>query len=183
MKASTPFSVILSLSLLSPLANAADLGSLAGETLRQVGASQIAPATQAAQAATAQSGDLLGNLMALGLNQNQAQGGMGALLQLAKGNLSGNEFTSLTSAIPGADAMLGAVPKLDSGSGMSGLLSKAGGLGNSLQGSAMVYDAFAKLGISKELAMPMVDVAKNYLQASGGEGTVGLLTKGLGGLL
>lgn len=176
MKQITTLTLVASLSLLSPLTSAADLGALASDALKQVSGTQTAEANQ--------SGDLLGNLMALGLNQGQAEGGMGALLKLAQGNLSGNEFSSLSSAIPGADKMLNAVPELDSGSGMSGLLSGVGGnLGSSLQGGAMVYDAFEKLGISRELAAPMVDVAKNYLQANAGEDTVGLLMKGLGSLL
>jgi hypothetical protein len=78
---------------------------------------------------------------------------------------------------------MAAVPALSSDNGMSGLLSKAGSLGSSLQGSAMVYDAFEKLGISKDYIVPMVDIAKNYLQQSGGEGTVDLLMKGLGSIL
>lgn len=185
MKRITTLSLLASLSLLAPVASAADFGALAADTLKQV-STTTQSASNTAQAASnqAQSGDLLGNLMALGLDQNQAEGGMGALLKMAQGSLSGSEFSSLSNAIPGADKMLSAVPALDSGSGMSGLLSGAGGsLGNSLQGSALVYDAFEKLGISRELAAPMVDVAKNYLQANASEDTVGLLMKGLGSLL
>ncbi|MCL2917190.1 DUF2780 domain-containing protein [Shewanella litorisediminis] len=180
MKRIAALSLLFSAMALSSSANAVDLGSLASDTLKQMSGSATQPTATSAQV---QSGDLLGNLMALGLNQNQAEGGMGALLKMAQGSLSGGEFSSLSSAIPGAEQMLAAVPALDSNSGMSGLLSKAGGLGSSLQGSAMVYDAFEKLGISRELAAPMVDVAKNYLQTTAGDDTVGLLMKGLGSLL
>ncbi|QYK05079.1 DUF2780 domain-containing protein [Shewanella zhangzhouensis] len=180
MKRITALSLVFSAMALSSSANAVDLGSLASDTLKQVSGATAQPATPTTQA---QSSDLLGDLMALGLNQNQAEGGMGALLKMAQGSLSGSEFSSLTDAIPGADQMLSAVPGLNSNTGMSGLLSKAGGLGSSLQGSAMVYDAFEKLGISRELAAPMVDVAKNYLQSTAGDDTVGLLMKGLGSLL
>jgi hypothetical protein len=47
----------------------------------------------------------------------------------------------------------------------------------------MVYDAFEKLGISKEYITPMANIAKSYLQQSGGDGTVDLLMKGLGSVL
>jgi hypothetical protein len=133
---------------------------------------------------TEQSSALVGNVMSqLGLSQTQAEGGLGSLLSLAQTNLGEHDFSQLSDSIPNADGLLAAVPALSSGNGMSGLLSQAGDLGSALQGSAMVYDAFEKLGISKEYITPMVDIAKNYLQQSGGDGTVDLLMKGLGSVL
>lgn len=46
----------------------------------------------------------------------------------------------------------------------------------------MVLDAFEKLGISKELAMPMINIAKSYLETNGAEGSSDLLMKGLNAL-
>jgi len=119
----------------------------------------------------------------LNLNQNQAEGGLGSLLSLAKSNLGTAQFSQIADTIPNVDSLLSAVPATDTKSGMSGLLSKAGNLGTSLQGSAMVYDAFSKLGISKDLVAPMAEILKNYLQSSGGDNTASLLTQGLGALL
>ncbi|MEZ9199802.1 DUF2780 domain-containing protein [Shewanella sp. 10N.286.54.B9] len=131
-----------------------------------------------------ESSDLVGNVMSqLGLSQDQAEGGLGSLLSLAQSSLGSSDFSSISDSIPGIDGLLGAVPELDNESGMSGLLSKAGGFGESLQGGAMVYDAFEKLGISKELAAPMVDIVKGYLDANGTSGTSDLLMKGLGAIL
>ncbi len=131
-----------------------------------------------------ESSDLVGNVMSqLGLSQDQAEGGLGSLLSLAQSSLGSSDFSSISDSIPGIDGLLGAVPELDNESGMSGLLSKAGGFGESLQGGAMVYDAFEKLGISKELAAPMVDIVKGYLDANGTAGTSDLLMKGLGAIL
>ncbi|AZG75022.1 DUF2780 domain-containing protein [Shewanella livingstonensis] len=147
------------------------------------------PATEQAKTiaqaeTTEQSSALVGDVMSqLGLTQTQAQGGLGSLLSLAQTNLGENDFSQLSDSIPNADGLLAAVPALTSDNGMSGLLSQAGNLGSALQGSAMVYDAFEALGISKEYIAPMVDIAKNYLQQSGGEGTVDLLMKGLGSVL
>ncbi|QBF82725.1 DUF2780 domain-containing protein [Shewanella maritima] len=134
--------------------------------------------------AAAHSNPLVGSVMSqLGLNQSQAEGGLGTLLSVAKDNLSGSDFSQLSDSIPGADMLLSAVPALAGDSGMSGLLSQAGDLGSALQGSAMVYDAFEKLGISKELVAPMINIAKNYLEQNGAEDTTGLLMQGLGSLL
>jgi hypothetical protein len=147
------------------------------------------PATEQAQTiaqseTTEQSSALVGNVMSqLGLSQPQAEGGLGSLLSLAQSNLSENDFGQLSDSIPNADGLLAAVPALSSNNSMSGLLSKAGDLGSALQGSAMVYDAFEKLGISKEYITPMANIAKSYLQQSGGDGTVDLLMKGLGSVL
>ncbi|MGL5048061.1 MAG: DUF2780 domain-containing protein, partial [Shewanella sp.] len=102
---------------------------------------------------------------------------------LAQSSLGTTDYSTLAASIPNADSLLAAAPQLDSTSGVAGLLSKAGGLGSSLQGSAMVLDAFEKLGISKDLAMPMVNIAQSYLQANGAESSDELLMKGLNNLL
>ncbi len=131
-----------------------------------------------------QSNDLVGNVMSqLGLNQSQAEGGLGSLFSLAQSTLGNNDFGSIASAIPNMDSLLSAAPAIDNESGISGLLSQAGNLGASLQGGAQIYDAFEKLGISKELAVPMIDVVKGYLDANAGSGTTDLLIKGLGAIL
>ncbi|MCH1919564.1 DUF2780 domain-containing protein [Shewanella sp. A3A] len=133
---------------------------------------------------TEASSDLVSSVMSqLNLNQNQAEGGLGSLLTMAQSSLSSSDFSQISSAIPNASSLLAAAPSVDNKSGLSGLLSKAGNVGSSLQGSAMVYDAFEKLGISKEMIAPMVDILKNYLQSQGGTGTASLLTQGLGALL
>lgn len=145
---------------------------------------QTATNTATAPVTDNQSTSLVSSVMSqLNLNQTQAEGGLGSLLNLAKSNLGTSQFSQLADTIPNVDGLLSAVPATDSKSGMSGLLSKAGNLGSSLQGSAMVYDAFSKLGISKDLVAPMAEILKNYLQTSGGEGTASLLTQGLGALL
>ncbi|GIU29815.1 DUF2780 domain-containing protein [Shewanella schlegeliana] len=136
------------------------------------------------QSQQTQSSDLVGTVMSqLGLSQTQAEGGLGSLLSLAQSSLGSSEFSSIADSIPGIDGLLDAVPKLDNDSGMSGLLSKAGGLGESLQGGAMVYDAFEQLGISKELAAPMIDIVKGYLDTNGSAGTSELLMQGLNSIL
>ncbi|WP_434930964.1 DUF2780 domain-containing protein [Shewanella sp. HL-SH5] len=141
-------------------------------------------ATQAAAVTGLADNALVGNVMSqLGLTEQQAAGGLGSILNLAQSNLGKNDFSTLSNSIPGIDSLLGAVPAMAGDSGMSGLLSKAGNLGSSFQGAAVVYDSFEKLGISKEYIAPMVDIAKQYLQQQSGEGTVDLLMKGLGSLL
>ena len=136
------------------------------------------------QVTQTQNNDLVGSIMSqLGLNQSQAEGGLGSLLSFAKSTLGGDDFDSIANAIPDIDSLLSAAPALDNESGMSGLLAKAGDLGSSLQGGAQVFDAFEKLGISKELAAPMVEIVKGYLDSNAGEGTTDMLMQGLGAIL
>lgn len=93
------------------------------------------------------------------------------------------DFSSISTAIPNVDELLSATPEIDNKSGLSGILSQTGDLGASLQGGAQVYDAFAKLGISKELAAPMINIVKGYLDTNAGDGTSDLLMKGLSAIL
>ncbi|MCG9697888.1 DUF2780 domain-containing protein [Shewanella sp. Isolate11] len=137
-----------------------------------------------ATASDNQSSDLVSSVMSqLGLNETQAEGGLGSLFTLAKSTLGNDSFAPIADAVPGMDSLLSAAPATDSSSGMSGLLSKAGDLGSSLQGGAQVYDSFEKLGISKELAQPMVDIVKGYLDTHAGDGTTDLLMQGLGAIM
>ena len=136
------------------------------------------------QTVQVQSNDLVGNVMSqLDLNKSQAEGGLGAILSLANSTLDGNDFSTIANTIPDINDLLSATPAVDSGSGISSLLGKAGDIGASLQGSAQVYDAFEKLGISKEFVGPMVDIVKGYLDSNAGSGTADLLVKGLGAIL
>ena len=181
MKLTSALPMLVTALALSAPASAGWLDNVS-DLVKQPEAEQVK--TTAESEASGQSSALVGSVMSqLGLSQNQAEGGLGSLLSLAQTNLGDSDFSQLTSSIPNADGLLAAVPALSSGSGMSGLLSNAGDLGAALQGSAMVYDTFEKLGISKEYIAPMVDIAKNYLQQSGGDGTVDLLIKGLGSVL
>ena len=119
----------------------------------------------------------------LSLDQGQAEGGLGSLLHMAKSSLGQGDFSTLAKDIPGADMLLAAAPMLAGNDDVSNLLSQAGDLGASLQGGAMVYNAFEKLGISKDMVMPMITLLKDYLMKNGSEASTKLLTEGLGALL
>jgi hypothetical protein len=53
----------------------------------------------------------------VGVTPAQAEGGADALLGLAKSKLSADEFTKVSSAIPGTDALLKAAPAAAAGTG------------------------------------------------------------------
>lgn len=138
-------------------------------------------------AATEQGSNLVNDVMSqLKLNENQAQGGIGSLLSIAQTALGDSKFKAIEDSIPGAQQLMQAAPAFDTKSGLGGLISQAAGstdLGKGLQGSAMLYTAFEKLGISKDLAAPMINIVTQYLQTNGTNGAADLLKQGLSSLL
>ncbi|MBV7316675.1 DUF2780 domain-containing protein [Shewanella sp. NIFS-20-20] len=180
MRKSTAIGTLLIASLSMASAQASWFDDLFGSSKKTETPTQ-APA--AATANTFSDNALVNSLSSLNLNPSQTEGGIGSILQLAKSTLGDGEFASLSKSIPGVDSLLAAAPVLSGDNGLSGLLASAGDVGKGLQGSAMVYDAFEKLGIPKDMVIPMINGVKSYLESQGDTGAIGLLNKGLGALL
>ena len=112
----------------------------------------------------------------LGISNDQAMGGAGALFGLAKKALSSSDFAKVTESIPGMDSMLAAAPKA------SGLTETLGGLGAMVGGNAEkatglagVAGSFSKLGLSPEMAGKFVPEILDYAKSSGGEDVMNML--------
>ena len=82
---------------------------------------QATEAVQGATGAAAESAQAAGgqNLVdtltqKLGVTNGQAEGGAGAIFQVAKDKLSSEDFQSISQAVPGMDGMLDAAPKASS---------------------------------------------------------------------
>lgn len=121
----------------------------------------------------------------LGITEKQAEGGMGALLNVAKGNLSGEEFSSLGQGIPGMETLLAAAPALSTKSGLgglSGLASNLGGAASALSGVGQLSEQFEALGLSPELISQFASVAIEYFMNDDAD-TGALLSKGLSSVL
>jgi hypothetical protein len=120
-----------------------------------------------------------------GVSEEQAKGGMGALMQVAKGNLSSQEFTQLSQGVPGMDTLLAAAPAFSSNSksgAISGALSNLGGVASALGGAGMLTKQFESLGLSTEMIGQFASIAIDYFSGNGLD-TSALLQKGLGALL
>jgi len=104
----------------------------------------------------------------LGVSQQQAAGGAGALLAMAQNNLSADQFSGILSKVPGLDSLLGG-----EGGGMASSM-----LGNisSLEG---VTKAFGALGLSPDMISQFAPKILGFL---GGEGVAGSVLNSLGGL-
>lgn len=114
----------------------------------------------------------------LGVSSSQAEGGTGLLLDLAKKQLGGDDFSKISSAIPNADSLIKNIPKASGLGGMLGGLGgmlggKAGGLGN----MAALAGGFSKLDMDGDMIKKFVPVIMSYLKEQGGGDLEGILGK------
>lgn len=95
------------------------------------GSADSSLATAAEQAIkSAQGGNGLASILTsqLGVSQEQALGGAGALFKAAKENLDPQTFTALSQSVPGMSNLLGAAPQVSKSGAASELASMLGGL-------------------------------------------------------
>ena len=135
---------------------------------------------------TAVQGSLTDTLVKkLSISNEQAQGGAGALFQLAKSNLDAGQFAALSKAVPEMDSLLSAAPKQSGAiSGLAGGASSALGEANNPYGNlAGLASAFKVLNLSPDKADEFVPVVVDYISAKSGALTGNMLQSALyGGL-
>jgi hypothetical protein len=102
----------------------------------------------------------------LGVTDNQAKGGMGSLLTLAKEKLGGGDFSKLTALIPQASKYMDTAKQLGAVAGP--LVNKAG-----------LNGALAKLGMKPETVSKFVPTVTDYLGKIGGDSAKNLLASAL----
>jgi hypothetical protein len=124
----------------------------------------------------------------LGVNTDQASGGMGAIFNYVKNNVSTEQFGQLAKSLPGIDGLVSQMPdisKLNTGSskGLSGLLDKAAQYSDSLKSINDVKKQFEALGLKPEMISSFISSAQGYLDTKEGQQAKQVLTDGLGKLL
>jgi hypothetical protein len=143
-------------------------------------ANAVSGATGGQQKATA-APEAAGLLNTLGTQLNvtpqQAVGGTGALLGLAKNKLTGNDYSSLNQSVPGLDQLSGTTAlgslgglgsMLGGNSSSNSVLSSA--LGN-VQSMGDVNKAFSALGMDSSMVSQFVPVILQYLGQQGASGS------------
>ena len=121
----------------------------------------------------------------LGISSEQAQGGAGALFQLAKSKLDAGQFAELSKAVPEMDSLLSAAPKQSGAlSGLAGGASSALGEANNPYGNlAGLASTFKVLNLSPDSVDEFVPVVVDYVRAKSGALTADMLQSALyGGL-
>ena len=126
----------------------------------------------------------------LDVNADQASGGMGAIFNYVKNNVSVEQFSQLAKSIPGVEGLMGQMPdisKLDSASdasaGLGGLLEKASQYSDSLKSINDVKKQFEALGLKPEMISGFISTAQSYLDTEQGQQAKQVLNDGLGKLL
>jgi len=97
----------------------------------------------------------------LGVTPQQATGGVGSMLSYAKGQLSPSDFTTVSSALPGADKYMS-------------LASEALGVG-SISNRAALGSAFSKLGMSPDMVGKFAPIVSDYAGKYGSSAAKNLL--------
>ncbi|MGG7649385.1 DUF2780 domain-containing protein [Pseudomonas sp. ES4] len=138
-----------------------------------------APTSQTAQ--TAQTAGLLSALSQLNVTPEQAIGGAGAMLGLARNQLSSTDYSELAKSVPGIDLLAGG-GELGVLSGLLGSSGKAAGLDNLMGNVSNTNDlnsAFSALGMDTGMIGLFAPV---LLQFFGQQGVGGSLLTNLGGI-
>lgn len=153
-----------------------------------VGLGDAKEQTVEANASAMPSTDGLVDMLAgsLDVNSAQASGGMGAIFNYVKNNVSAEQFSQLAKSLPGAEGLIGQMPdisKLSSGEGLGGLLDKAAEYNESLKAVNDVKKQFEALGLKPEMISSFVSSAQSYLDTEQGQQAKQVLTDGLGKLL
>lgn len=107
--------------------------------------------------------DLINSLGKLGVTPEQAIGGVGALMNLAQGKLSADDFSKVG----------GSIPNLDN------LMKQAEGLGaftGPLTSLAGVENSFEKLGMDKGKVSQFIPEVTNFASQKGGNEVANLLS-------
>ena len=137
--------------------------------------------TAASAASTPQTADLLSALSELNVTPEQAIGGAGAMLGLAKNQLSSTDYSELAKSVPGIDILSGG-GELGALAGLLGSSGNAAGLGNALgavKNTTDLSSAFSALGMDAGMIGQFAPVLLQYF---GQQGVGGSLLNSLGGI-
>ena len=98
----------------------------------------------------------------LGVTSNQAMGGTGSILSLAKERLSGMDFSALTKLIPGSDTFMKTAKDLGAVTGPVG-------------DQAGLTSAFSRLGMGPDMVPKFTQTLSDFIGTAGGEPAKNLL--------
>ena len=115
----------------------------------------------------------------LDVTEQQAEGGAGSLFQMAKDNLSSDDFSKIAAAVPGMESMLGAAPAPEESSGFLGAISSVFGGAEKLEGMSALNSSFEKLGLSSDMVGLFMPIVLDYVKEKGGDDIMNLLKSAL----
>lgn len=113
----------------------------------------------------------------LDMSEEKVVGGLGSLLKIAKDNLSKENFSLLSTAIPDINSYIKQAPE----SSMSAITSLLGSneATKAAESASYLDSAFKELGIPAESLPTMVNTVSSYLESNGYSEAAGMLKKSL----
>ncbi len=96
-------------------------------------------------------------VQSLGVTTKQAEGGAGALLDVAENTLSKADFSKIVTAIPDAGSLL------ETTSTMGGTLASSGGSSKLIDGYNHIKKQFESLGLNSSMISSFISVMVQYL--------------------
>lgn len=148
------------------------------EQAAQAGQQAISSGTTAANSITSGQVGLTDILVQqLGVSQQQALGGTGAIFQAAQASMSSQAFSVLSQSLPGMSAMLEAAPVVQTPlSGLSGMMGDAG---STLNNATSLATSFQQLNLSPDMIGQFIPIVMNYVRNTSGQVTADLLSSAL----
>ena len=115
----------------------------------------------------------------LGVNEDEAKGGTGLLMNLAKEKLGAGDFGQIANVIPGVDDLMKGAPEANSGlmGTLGNLASGMGGSMGQLGTLASLAGGFSKLGLNAGMIGKFVPIILSFVQQKGGNELGDLLAK------
>jgi hypothetical protein len=125
--------------------------------------------------------ELIAQLVAqLGVNQEQAAGGAGAIFKLVKEHLSGADFGKLAAAIGGIEELIGRAPQAEGAAKLlGGFGSMFGGTAGSMAALGTVASAFKSLNLDSDMAAKFAPIILDFVRSKGGGAIADMLQEEL----
>lgn len=113
----------------------------------------------------------------LGVTNNQAEAGAGAIFQSAKSGLNESDFGTIAKAVPEVYSLMNAAPKKEEtiSKSIGGLTSALGTSTDKLEGAAGLLSSFNKLDMGDDMVGKFTTVILDYVKQKGGEHAMNLL--------
>jgi hypothetical protein len=112
----------------------------------------------------------------LGVTEDQAKGGAGAIFNLVKDSLSGDQFNEVAAAVPNMQELLAAAPAGGGlGGAIGGLTSMLGGGAEKLGGLASLAGSFKALDLDMDMVTKFVPVILSFVKSQGGDSLKNML--------
>ena len=112
----------------------------------------------------------------LGISEDQAKGGTGLLLKLAKDKLDDSDFSQISNVIPETNEIMGTAPESSGAGNILGGIASAVGAGK-LGYLASLSGGFSKLGLDSGMIGKFTPVILSFVQSKGGDSVKGILEK------